>query len=215
MYSKEILKRCCFRSFGNWSLRDSTHPGMQRNDLHSVDRNNCVFFFFGASGFPREYILARGCWKRAVWREAGIIGIQDITWRSLHYPVWLPSCYLRCSPTNLQEHSAHWLSMPCSYMRIYQSHSPLKQWVSSLSICPALSLLSLPWNQQQVFPTHRKPPIHHCLPDEAIQNIELRSHSFTMVCPTISPLLLGSSCADRGTVRRIQELHEKRKCFDP
>lgn len=140
MYSKEILKRCCFRSFGNWSLRDSTHPGMQRNDLHSVDRNNCIFFF-GASGFPREYILARGCWKRAVWREAGIIGIQDITWRSLHYPVWLPSCYLRCSPTDLQEHSAHWLSMPCSYM----SHLTSKA-VSVITVnlpCPFLAFTSL------------------------------------------------------------------------
>lgn len=111
---------------------------MHRNDLHSGNGNNSIF---DASGFPRKKIqlprdIGRG-WFRKRW---GLLGYRTWPEGAFIVTLWQPSCFLKCSPTDLQEHHVHWLSMPCSYMVMHSSHTYIKQWVSLLPSCPALDL---------------------------------------------------------------------------
>lgn len=177
---------------------------MHRNDLHSVNGNNSIF---DASGFPRKKIqlprdVGRG-WFRKRW---GLLGYRTWPEGAFIITLWQPSCFLKCSPTDLQEHDVHWLSMPCSYMVMHSSHTYIKQWVSLLPSCPTLDLATC-YEKNSI----KSSPVCHY---EAIWNVENGSHTYSGVPCNLSPPFR-VSCAGRERWSKMQKLHEKGKCFNP
>lgn len=133
-----------------------------------------------------------------------------MAWRSLHHPVWQPHhSPLRCFPTDLPGHGACWLSMPCSCTLMHHHHTYKMGVTSTEMLCPPP--YHPLWHREQGFPRCGKSPVCHHLHYEAIWASQPYSGG-----PCYLPPLLRYSCADRGKVRRMQELHDEgRRCFDP
>ena len=209
-HSKEILKRGCLHNLGNCKRRDSIYPETQRSDLHSGDESNSVHACLGTSVFPRRKNKCHG-----ILGEGGLETGRNlrnrtrprrgfILQRGCHPPI-------KVLPPWPEERGA-WC--PCRNYAV--TRPPHTDEARSLLLgCPAWHLPP-PGKQTARLPqvweapcTPRPPQWHH-------SEWKTWSQRPTEVSPAVFPLLLGSSCADRGREGKTHEPHKKgRWCFNP